>query len=102
MCKAYLAVNPGQVVTNDDLASLLAHAWPQSLTPVNANSGFEKCGIYPLGTFRSSASTVTSFNFVLSASDADLVKLCFTQEEEEMLYQTRLEEGYDLHNPKYR
>ena len=39
---------PGCVVRSEDLASLLAIAWPQSMTPINIMSGFRKCGIYPL------------------------------------------------------
>ena len=35
MCKQFLAVNPGQVITTDLLASLLAKVWPLSVTPVN-------------------------------------------------------------------
>ena len=47
-CKKYLSDNPGSVVRSENLASLLAHAWPQSVTPVNIMSGFRKCGIHPL------------------------------------------------------
>ena len=47
-CKRYMAENPGCVVRSENLASLLAHAWPQSVTPVNIISGFRKCGIHPL------------------------------------------------------
>ena len=47
-CKQFMAAKPGRVVRSEDLASLLAIAWPQSVTPVNIMSGFCKCGIYPL------------------------------------------------------
>ena len=47
-CKKYLSDHPGQVITTDIVASLLAQAWPESVTPVNVISGFRKCGIYPL------------------------------------------------------
>ena len=47
-CKRYMAENPGSVVRLENIASLLAHAWPQSVTPVNIMSGFCKCGIHPL------------------------------------------------------
>ena len=47
-CKKFLSKRPGQVITTDVLASLLAQAWPESVTPVNVMSGFRKCGIYPL------------------------------------------------------
>ena len=48
VCKKYLSNHPGQVITTDVLASLLAQAWPESVTPINVMSGFRKCGIYPL------------------------------------------------------
>ena len=47
-CKEYLAANPGQVITTNHLAQLLAQAWPHAVTPVNIMSGIKKCGIYPL------------------------------------------------------
>lgn len=47
-CKQFLDSHPGQVVTSEAIAGILAQAWPQSMTPVNIMSGFRKCGIYPL------------------------------------------------------
>ena len=47
-CKDYLSTHPGQVITTDVLASLIAKAWQNAITPVNIMSGFRKCGIYPL------------------------------------------------------
>lgn len=47
-CKRYMAENPGCVIRSENIASLLAHAWPRSVTPVNIMSGFHKCGIHPL------------------------------------------------------
>ena len=40
--------NPGRIVTSDKLASLIADAWPLSLTLLNIMSGFKKTGIYPI------------------------------------------------------
>ena len=45
--KQFMVDNPGCVVCSENLASLLAIAWPQSVTPVNM-SGFRKCRIHPL------------------------------------------------------
>ena len=42
VCKKYISDEPGRVVTTDALASLLGQAWPQSVTPINAMSGFRK------------------------------------------------------------
>ena len=47
-CSKYLAANPGRVITSNELASLVAEAWPQSHTPLNVMSGFKKSGIFPL------------------------------------------------------
>ena len=44
----YITSHPGRVATTDLIASLLATAWPQSVTPVNIMAGYKKCGIYPL------------------------------------------------------
>ena len=41
-CSKYLAANLGRVITSDKLASLIADAWPLSLTPMNIMSGFKK------------------------------------------------------------
>jgi hypothetical protein len=45
-CKHFMMKNPGRVVTEDDLASLIGQAWPLALTPSNIMSGFCKSGIY--------------------------------------------------------
>ena len=47
-CRELVNKNPGRVVTTNDITSLIAKAWPLSLTPVNIMSGFKKCGISPL------------------------------------------------------
>ena len=36
------------MITTADISSLVAEAWPLSLTPVNIMSGFKKTGIFPL------------------------------------------------------
>ena len=47
-CRELVNKNPGRVVTTNDISSLIAKAWPLSLTPINIMSGFKKCGISPL------------------------------------------------------
>ena len=47
-CKNYLSGHPGQVITTDILASLLAQSWHESVTAINIMKGFRKFGIYPL------------------------------------------------------
>ena len=46
----YLSKNKGSVITNDQLASLVATAWPNSFTPNNIKGGFRKTGIFPLNS----------------------------------------------------
>lgn len=48
----FLMKNPGRIITEDDLASLVGQAWPLALTPSNIMSGFCKSGIYPLNPGR--------------------------------------------------
>ena len=47
-CHKYLVANPDRIITPSMIASLVAEAWPQSVTPLNILSGFKKCGIYPI------------------------------------------------------
>ena len=47
VCTAFMAKNPGQVVTEDILSSLVGKALALSHTPINIFSGFKKTGIYP-------------------------------------------------------
>ena len=49
-CSKYLAAHPGRVITSDKLASLVAEAWPLSLSPLNIMSGCKKTGIYPINS----------------------------------------------------
>ena len=44
--------NPGRVITEADLASLIGITWPLALTPSNLISGFTKTGIFPLNPGR--------------------------------------------------
>ena len=39
-CKQFMAENPGRVITEGDLASLVGKAWPLALTPSNLMLGF--------------------------------------------------------------
>ena len=47
VCTQYMAKNPGRVITEDILSSLVGNALAQSHTPINIFSGFKKAGIYP-------------------------------------------------------
>ena len=101
-CKQYIVANPGRVVTSEVIASLLAVAWPQSITPVNIMGGFKKSGVYPLNpgaiTDRELAPSKamkpkTSSTWSPGSND--------TQATDESRFQTRYEEGYDLYDEQY-
>ena len=110
-CSKYLAANPGRVITSEKLASLVADAWPLSLTPVNIMSGFRKTGIYPINpsevTDRQLAPSkvfqqpsTESSQDVGSASDNPMKDPLFSPDKVE-LYKKRYEGGYDLDDPSY-
>ena len=48
-CRQYMAKNPGRVITEDILATVVGDAFAQSHTPLNILGGFKKSGIYPVG-----------------------------------------------------
>ena len=47
-CSKYVDAHPGKVITTDKLATLVAEAWPLSLSPLNIMCGFKKTGIHPI------------------------------------------------------
>ena len=106
-CTKFLAQHPGQVITTDILASLVAIAWPQSHTILNIMSGFKKTGIYP---FNPSAvedrQTDPSRAFRVDdehppVSDSEQLDSPLFTVEQETLFAKRFEEGYDLKDPTY-
>ena len=109
-CSKYLAAHPGRVITSDKLASLVAEAWPLSLSPLNIMSGFKKTGIYPINpsevTDRQIAPSKlyqqlqTESSQDGSASD-NLTSNSLFSPDEVKLYKKRYEEGYDLDDPSY-
>ena len=44
-----MAKNPGRVITEDILATVVGDVFAQSHTPLNILGGFKKSGIYPVG-----------------------------------------------------
>ena len=109
-CTKYLAANPGRVITSDRLASLVAEAWPHSLTPLNVMSGFKKCGIFPLNpseiTDRQIApSKAVHYQTAAKKVDTDGVTVNSNSPlfspEKQALYRKRYEEGYDVDDPGY-
>ncbi len=116
-CKKYITDHPGRVITTDAIASLLAEAWPRSITPVNIMSGFKKCGTYPLNpgeiddrdlspskaTIVHSTSPSTDLHVPATvtsplSTDADIENLL---DDLDLLHQKRYTEGYDIYDEKY-
>ena len=110
-CSKYLAAHPGRVITSDKLASLVAEAWPFSLSPLNIMSGFKKTGIYPLNRSEVTDRQIAPSKLFQqsqtksiqdgSASDNPTNNSLFSPDKVE-LYQKRYEEGYDLDDPRYK
>ena len=103
-CMKYLAKYPGRVVTVDKLASLVAEAWPLSLTTVNVLSGFKKCGIFPLNpgevTDRQLAPSKAVCSQGASQTPQSQGSPLFTKEKEE-LFRKRYGENCDIRDPEY-
>ena len=119
-CKKYITDHPGRVITTDVIVSLLADAWPQSITPINIMSGFKKSGTYPLNpgeikdrdltpskaqlTSNTSPVSVTNAADSKSQSTSNTSPLSGTEnllEDLDLLHQKHYEEGYDIYDEKY-
>ena len=112
-CTRYLAANPGRVITNDRLASLVAEAWPHSFTALNVMSGFKKCGIFPLNPSEISDrqiapskgvcyQTVAESDQKVDEGDVTMNSSSplFSPEKKE-LYKKWYKKGYNVDNPEY-
>ena len=101
-CHAYISNHPGQVITTAVIASLVADAWPHSLTPLNILSGFKKCGIHPLNPGEvNDRQLAPSKALRAEKSQPDKEPDNLFTREQESLYKRRFEEGYDVHDPSY-
>lgn len=120
-CSGYLAKHPGRVITTDIIVSLIATAWPNSLTPINVMAGFRKSGAFPLNPGAIDDNQSSPSDAVCSKPPLTLVKAVpesnktddvgenvdesiheevFTPEKER-LYEQRFQEGYDIHDSEY-
>ncbi len=112
-CSRYLAANPGRVITNDKLASLVAEAWPHSFTALNIMSGFKKCGVFPINpgevtdrqvapskVFRQQTSEIDRQNMD-SEEPTSSSSIPLFSPEKEALYRKRYEEQYDIDDPGF-
>ena len=114
-CRLYMATNPGKKVNRYNFTQLFARAWEKAMTPSNIASGFRATGICP---FNRSAIKIPGVDNVsdeespiLKATrlayvpfispahprkpDNGEVEKPFT-DEEELRFQIRYENGYDL------
>ena len=97
----FIMQNPGRVVTNDVLASLVGDAWPHAFTPLNIMAGFKKCGIYPFNPGEildrqvAPSKAVTPPPPILNSPEVSVFS-----PEKQSLFQKCYEEGYDLNDPR--
>ena len=92
VCRQYMAKNPGRVVTEDILASLVGQAFGQSHTPLNILSGFKKTGIYPFNPGEISDRQLAPS----SALRKQAPQVPTFSQEQVALFEVRYKEGYDL------
>ena len=97
VCRQYMAKNPGRVVTEDVLASLVGEAFGQSHTPLNILSGFKKTGIYPFnpGEIRDRQLAPS-----LALRKQTPQVPTFSQEQVS-LFEVHYKEGYDVEDATY-
>ena len=92
------------MITSDKLASLVAEAWPLSLSPLNIMSGFKKTGIYPINPSEVTDRQIAPskpFQQSPTESSQDGSEDPFFSLDKVELYKKRYEEGYDLDDPSY-
>ena len=97
VCRQYMAKNPGSVITEDILASVVGSAFAQSHTPLNILGGFKKAGIYPFNPGEvSDRQLAPSKALKKQTSPAPTYS-----REQVQLFEQRYAEGYDLPDPTY-
>ena len=95
--RQHMAKNPGCVITEDILASVVGGAFAQSHTPLNILGGFKKAGIYPFNPGEvSDRQLAPSKALKKHTSPAQTFS-----DEQVKLFEQRYAEGYDLPDPAY-
>ena len=95
--RQHMAKNPGCVITEDILASVVGDAFVQSHTPLNILGGFKKAGIYPFNPGEvSDRQLAPSKALKKHTSPAQTFS-----DEQVKLFEQRYAEGYDLPDPAY-
>ena len=100
-CHDFMQAHPGRVITKNAFSALLNKAWMITMTPSNICSGFKKCGIYPYDRNAIKCGVVSQSPKTADESAVSTESEIAFSEEEEKLYQTRYEEGYNLFDEKY-
>ena len=95
ICNQYMAKNPGRVITEDILASLVGSALAQSHTPINIFSGFKKAGIYPFNPGEVSDRQLAPLKALTTQKPVE-----FSQEQVKK-FERQFTEGYDINDPTY-
>ena len=94
-CRQYMAKNPGCVITQDVLASVVGIAIAQSHTPLNILGGFKKTGIYPFNPGEVSDRQLAPSKALKKPSAP------YFSPEQVTLFEQRFEKGYDVSDPTY-
>ena len=94
-CCQYMAKNPGCVITEDVLASVVGIAIAQSHTPLNILGGFKKTGIYPFNPGEVSDRQLAPSKALKKPSAQ------YFSPEQVTLFEQRFEEGYDVSDPTH-
>jgi len=103
-----IQANPGRVITKFNFVSLFVQAWSKAVIPANIISGFRTCGVYPLDTSAIHVAKARPkqvlVEIVILKIMMQMLETTLSQDdsrnkfssEQEMLFQRRYEEGYNL------
>jgi len=120
-CHEFVQSHPGKVITKYKFSEIFSKAWLKSMVPANIISGFKVCGIYPFNPKTVLDHDPCTLPKEKSSSTYDEVECSVEQRihpqhkgsvhnestaepfspEEEALFATRYEEGYNLYDARY-
>lgn len=109
-CHHFMSCNPGLVVSRYSFSRLFSTAWMKAMTMSNILGGFKVTGVFPLNrdavklpiTHMEKLPQQSGLSFIPLYSPANPRKVQPNFSEEELgRYQTRFENGYDLHDDRY-
>ena len=110
VCHDYMQSNPGKVVTKYQFSELLSKAWNKTMTPSTICAGFKKSGVFPFNPEAIDCGVSVNETHVLGQvvgatigevdKEGNREPPVFSAEQQ-LLFQTRYEEGYDLPDPDY-